>query len=127
VPDDEEFNYDNWCKAVRAGRTFLSGGPIIRFSVDGVQIGDTRQLPRGGTVEVEAIAESIFPIHTLEIVQEDRVVASTLRPSTGAQDAQGESKGARHVRPHLADLHRGERRRRAVVDVRSRRGELHAD
>ena len=87
VPDDQEFNYDNWCKSVRAGRTFLSGGPIIRFTADGAQIGDTRQLPRGGgTVEVEAVAESIFPIHTLEIVQEGRVVAST-----------AEAKGARRL------------------------------
>jgi hypothetical protein len=78
VPDDEEFNYENWCKAVRAGRTFLSGGPILSFTVNGLRIGDTLQLPRGGgTVEVEASAESIFPIHTLEIVQQGRVVAAT--------------------------------------------------
>lgn len=78
VPDDEEFNYDAWCRAVRAGRTFLSGGPIIRFSVDGARIGDTLRLPRGGgTLEVEATAESIFPIHTLEIVQQGQVVAAT--------------------------------------------------
>ena len=30
--------------------------------------------PSGGTVEVEATARSIFPIHTLEIVQQGRVV-----------------------------------------------------
>ena len=35
------------------------------------------QLSGAGTVEVEAWAESIFPIHTLEIVQAGRVVAST--------------------------------------------------
>lgn len=77
IPDDEEFNYDNWCKAVRAGRTFLSGGPIIHFTVDGHRIGDTAQLSGAGTVEVEAWAESIFPIHTLQIVQQGQVVAST--------------------------------------------------
>ena len=78
IPDDQEFNYENWCKAVRDGRTFLSGGPIIDFTVNGAQIGDTLQLAgNGGTVEVEASAESIFPIHTLEIVQGGKVVAST--------------------------------------------------
>ncbi|HMO57770.1 MAG TPA: CehA/McbA family metallohydrolase, partial [Roseiflexaceae bacterium] len=56
IPPDEEFNYENWCRAVRLGRTFLSGGPLLRFRVDGASIGDTLQLPRGGgTVEVEAV------------------------------------------------------------------------
>jgi hypothetical protein len=78
VPKDEEFNYENWCRAVRAGRTFLSGGPMIHLSVNGAAIGDTLQLPRGGgTVEVEATAEAIFPLHNLEIVQQGQVVART--------------------------------------------------
>jgi hypothetical protein len=80
VPAEEEFTYESWCRAVRAGRTFLSGGPIIDFTVDGVRVGDTLQLSSAGTVEVEAAAESIFPIHTLEIVQQGRVVASTEEP-----------------------------------------------
>ena len=78
IPPDEPFNYDNWCKALRGGNTFLSAGPIVRFTVNGQVIGDTVQLSgNGGTVEVEASAESILPIHTLEIVQQGRVVAST--------------------------------------------------
>lgn len=78
IPEDQEFTYDNWCRAVRAGRTYLSGGPMIHFSVNGAHIGDTLQLPRGGgTLEVEATAESIFPLHNLEIVQQGRVVATT--------------------------------------------------
>lgn len=86
VPDTEAFNYESWCRAVRVGRTFLSGGPIISLTVDGAEIGDTLRLSAPGTVEVEASAESIFPIHTLEIVQEGRVVAST-----------GETRGARRL------------------------------
>lgn len=75
---DEEFSYEAWCRAVRAGRTFLSGGPILSFTVEGKRLGDTLMLPAGGgTVEVEAIANSIVPIQTLEIVQGGRVVAAT--------------------------------------------------
>ena len=77
IPDGEEFTYDNWCKYLAQGRTFLSGGPIIHFTVDGHEIGDTVSLSGAGTVEVEARAESIFPIHTLEIVRDGRVVASS--------------------------------------------------
>jgi len=77
---DEEFSYEAWCRALRAGRTFLSAGPMLSFSVEGAQIGDTLTLSSAGTVEVEATAESIFPIHTLEIVQGGRVVAATEEP-----------------------------------------------
>jgi hypothetical protein len=74
---DDEFSYDAWCAAVRAGRTFLSGGPIIHLSVDGHEVGDTVQLSGPGTVQVEAWAESIFPLSSLEVVVQGRVVAST--------------------------------------------------
>jgi hypothetical protein len=78
IPEDEEFNYDNWCKAVREGRTFLSGGPMIRLNVNGAQIGDSVNLPgNGGTVEVHAEVESIFPLSTLQIIKNGKVVAST--------------------------------------------------
>lgn len=84
---DEDFTYDNWCKAVRAGRTFLSGGALLALHVEGAQVGDTLYLPPGGgSVEVEAIAESIFPIHTLQVVQQGQVVASV-----------EEAKGARRL------------------------------
>jgi hypothetical protein len=77
IPDDEEFTYENWCRNVAKGRTMLSGGPIIHFTVDGREVGDTINLSSSGTVEVSAWAESVVPMSRLEIVQEGRVVAST--------------------------------------------------
>ncbi len=72
---DEEFEYDAWCRAVRAGRTFLSGGPLIDFRVDGAEPGDTIRIGGSGTVSVSAVAESIFPINTLQVVCNGHVVA----------------------------------------------------
>ena len=77
LADDEEFTYDSWCRSVAAGRTMLSGGPIVNLTVDGKRVGDTLNISGPGTVEVEAWAESIFPLHRLEIVSAGRVVAST--------------------------------------------------
>jgi hypothetical protein len=78
---DEQFGYEAWCRAVREGRTFLSGGPMIQLLVEGREIGDTVRLSSPGTVAVGASAESIFPIHALQIVQNGRVVAEAEDPS----------------------------------------------
>jgi hypothetical protein len=78
IPADEEFSYDSWCRNLKLGRTFLSGGPLLEFSVDGAQIGDMVQLPAGGgTVEVSATASSVLPVHTLQIVHNGQVVGQT--------------------------------------------------
>ncbi|MEJ2600489.1 MAG: CehA/McbA family metallohydrolase [Anaerolineales bacterium] len=77
IPPDQPFTYENWCRGLRAGRTFLSGGALLWFTVDGHPIGDTLHVPGGGSVEVSVQARSIFPLHTLQIVQEGRVVAET--------------------------------------------------
>ncbi len=77
MPPGEEFNYDNWCKALRTGRTFLSGGALLWFTVEGQPIGSEVKISGGGTVELEAHARSIIPIHTLQIVQAGQVVAET--------------------------------------------------
>jgi hypothetical protein len=84
IPAEEDFNYAAWCRNLTLGRTFLSGGPLLEFAVDGARIGDTLRLPeRGGTVEVKATAESVLPIHTLQIVQNGQVVAQTDDPAGG--------------------------------------------
>ncbi len=85
IPPDEEFSHEAWQRGLRAGRTFLSGGPLLEFSVEGGRIGDTVRLPeRGGTVEVSARARSVLPIHTLQIVRNGQVVAESSE-SAGAR------------------------------------------
>ena len=85
LPEGEDFDYDAWCRNMAAGRTYLSGGPLMELTVDGHEIGDTIRLPEGGgTVTVRACAESILPIHSLQIVQEGEIVAET-REVAGAR------------------------------------------
>jgi hypothetical protein len=86
IPEDEEFGHESWCRNLKRGRTFVSGGPLLEFTVEGARIGDTLRLPPGGgTVEVVARARSIIPVHTLQIVERGRVVAQTDEPS-GARE-----------------------------------------
>lgn len=75
---NEPFSHEAWSRAVRAGRTFLSGGPILRLEVDGHEVGDTVVLSGPGTVEVHAWAESTIPLHSLELVQQGKVVAQAI-------------------------------------------------
>jgi hypothetical protein len=82
---DEEFSYESWCRSLAAGRTFLSGGPLLSFSVEGAAIGDTVRVPTsGGALEVQAEVRSIFPVHCLQVVERGRVVAEA-RSSEGAR------------------------------------------
>ena len=63
------FSFDAWAAAVRAGRTFTTTGPLVDLTVEGHAPGDEIQLPAGGgTLHVEARAESVVPFQRLEIV-----------------------------------------------------------
>jgi len=75
----EDFSFHAWAKAVRAGRTFTTSGPIIGLSVEGRAPGSEIALRSGGSLAVEATAESLQPFHTLEIVMNGKVVASEER------------------------------------------------
>jgi len=76
---DSEFSFEAWGEAARAGRTFTTSEPLLDMRVDGQPIGSMLRLKRGGgTVEAEASATSLWPIHRLEIVVGGRVVASTV-------------------------------------------------
>lgn len=76
IPDDEPFDFEHWAQGVALGRTFVSAGPIVRFTVNDQMIGEMIHLPkRGGVVHIEAEAESAVPIHTLQLIQNGQIIA----------------------------------------------------
>jgi hypothetical protein len=77
---DDELSFDSWARAVRAGRTYTTSGPLVRFSVEGRQPGDELKLPAGGgVVHVEAeMASYTGPVNRLEVVLNGRVVTQTM-------------------------------------------------
>lgn len=82
------FTYDNWARAVRAGRTITTNGPILDMTVEGRGIGSVIRLPAGGgSIEVLAVAESAWPLSQLEVVVNGAVAA-----------AAAEAKGSRRLR-----------------------------
>ncbi len=84
LPSDEPLTFDGWAVAVRAGRTFVSSGPLLELSVDGQEPGAVVELPSAGRLEVSLRARAAQPVlNELELIVNGRVVAST-SPATGA-------------------------------------------
>ncbi len=88
-----ELSFDAWAGAVRAGRTFVTSGPILELTVDGREPGDVLQLPpSGGRLAVRARARAAQAvISDLEIVANGRVVAATASPKDAIDLALDES------------------------------------
>jgi hypothetical protein len=77
---ESEFTFEAWGKAVRAGRTFTTTGPLIELTVEGQGLGNEIPLARSGaTLTVKASAHSVNPFHVLEIVVNGNVVAQIRR------------------------------------------------
>ncbi len=70
IPRDQEFTYQAWLDAVRAGRTFVTYGPLLEFSVNGRPAGTQMQMASGGgTVDMEWEASSVtLPMSKIELV-----------------------------------------------------------
>jgi hypothetical protein len=82
----EEFGFPSWARAVRAGNTFTTTGPLLFFQADGRTPGsDITMRSGGGSVEVRAEARSAVPLHRVEIVLNGRVVA-TREDAGGARE-----------------------------------------
>lgn len=73
VKVDGAFNYDTWIAGLRAGRTYVSNGPLLDFTVDGKAPGST--VTAREKVRVTARALSRIPFDRIEIVQDGHIVA----------------------------------------------------
>ena len=68
------FTYESWIAGLRAGRTFVSNGPLLEFAVDGAGPGTTVTRDEG-RLRVAARAVSRIRFERLEIVHDGHVVA----------------------------------------------------
>lgn len=78
IPPGLECTYKNWIEAVRAGRIFITSGPLVSFTVNGEDPGATIAVPTGGSiVRVRAEVRSIVPFGRLELLRNGVVLAQT--------------------------------------------------
>lgn len=80
-PEDGRLSMRGWLDAMRAGRGFMTTGPLVELEVDGRIPGETVEIGRGGEVTVRFTVTSIAPLITAELVFNGEVVAEV--PFTG--------------------------------------------
>lgn len=82
LEDGASLTFAGWSAAIRAGRTFVTSGPILELRVDGRVPGDELRLDHGAHVEVELVARAAQPvISVVEVIRGGRVVASQSSPT----------------------------------------------
>jgi hypothetical protein len=74
IPATGKMNYTGWLEGVKAGRGFITNGPILEFEVDGRTPGDVVDFDSPRTIKARVAARSILPFATLEIMQNGNVV-----------------------------------------------------
>jgi TolB protein len=68
-------DHASFLEGLRAGRTFATNGPLLGFSLEGHEIGDTISLPKGShTLAVQIHLRSLVPLDHLEVVSLGKVV-----------------------------------------------------
>lgn len=85
-----DFSYENWLSGLRAGRTVVTNGPLLRLTVDG-QGPSNNILDIGGDrrVRVNLEWESSIPLDRVEIVRDGEVVATASPASDGEPFTRG--------------------------------------
>ena len=76
VKIDGQLTYPAWIEGLRAGRSFVSNGPMLEFLVNGKLAGETISLGQPGEVHVTGKALSQFPMDRVELIQGGRVAVA---------------------------------------------------
>jgi hypothetical protein len=83
----QPFTYKNWIEAARAGRTFVTSGPLLSFTVNGQPPGAVLDIPAGAPVHVRAAVRSLRPLSRLEVLANNQPVAGVDVSGSPAQAA----------------------------------------
>jgi hypothetical protein len=71
-----EFSYRRWIEGLKAGRSFVTNGPMLELTVDGRGLGETVRVEAGTTVRLRGRATAAFPLERVEVIRNGEVVAT---------------------------------------------------
>jgi hypothetical protein len=83
VKIDGDFTYPKWIAALRAGRSFVTSGPILEFTAGDKNIGEVLHLRAPGEVRLRATVSSLTPIDRIEVLHNGSVIAQTAPSKDG--------------------------------------------
>jgi hypothetical protein len=75
---DGPLTYGGWIEKLKAGRSFVTSGPMLELTVNGGEPGGVLKLGEKPKVRVKAAARSQFPLARAEVVHNGRVVATAV-------------------------------------------------
>jgi hypothetical protein len=80
VKPDAPFSYETWFRALKAGRSFATNGPMLFLRVDGKEPGGVVRLPKGGQrrIRIQAEVTSQQPLDRLEVIFKGKPIRTYL-------------------------------------------------
>jgi hypothetical protein len=69
-------SYERWLEGLKAGRSFVTNGPMLTFTVNGEEPGSTLKLGERPRIRVKAAARSQFQLTKAELVHNGKVLAA---------------------------------------------------
>jgi hypothetical protein len=81
VKVDGKLTMESWLDGFKAGRSFVTNGPMLSLRVNGQGIGETVRLDAPGKVRVEAEVRSAFPLSSLELIVNGNTVRTEPCPA----------------------------------------------
>lgn len=82
---DGEFTYEKWWESLKAGRVFVTNGPLIRASINGKYPGHVFTSERPMSLQIALNLATREKIHYLEIVQNGKVKHEVLLSEVAKQ------------------------------------------
>lgn len=84
VKIDGPLTYDAWIAGLRAGKTFVTNGPMLDFALDKARIGDEIKVAEPRKVTVRASARAAFPLAKVEVLYNGKSIVSMSPDSKAA-------------------------------------------
>ena len=76
VQSGRPLDHRHWLNALKAGKTFVTNGPLLEFSAGATGIGGELRLSRRQRVEFKVSLRSIVPVDHFEIIRNGEVAAT---------------------------------------------------
>ena len=75
VHHDGPLNYTDWIDGLKAGKSFVTNGPMLTFTVNGSPPGRVLKAVRKSKIRVKAVARMQFPLKKPHLINNGKVIA----------------------------------------------------